>query len=69
MGKKQKVKFLKWSVWEAKSKGISSTNLEYTVSAHTASKSTRPVSQCIRVFFVILIWRLMGAMSTFSFEF
>jgi hypothetical protein len=38
--KKRKVKFLKWSVWEAQSKGISSTGLEDTVSAHTASEST-----------------------------
>jgi hypothetical protein len=40
---KQKVNFLKWSVWEAQSKGISSTSLENTVLAHTAPESTRPV--------------------------
>jgi hypothetical protein len=43
MGKKQKVKFLKWSVWDAQSKGISSTSLKDTVSAHTASESTKLV--------------------------
>jgi hypothetical protein len=41
--KKQKVKFLKWSVWEAQAKGISSTSLRDTVSTHTASESTRLV--------------------------
>jgi hypothetical protein len=40
--KKQKVKFLKCSVWEAQSKGIS-IRLGDTVSAHTASESTRLV--------------------------
>jgi hypothetical protein len=40
---KEIVKFLKRSVWEAQSKGISSTSLEDTVSAHTASESTRLV--------------------------
>jgi hypothetical protein len=39
--KKQKVKFLKWSVWEAQSTGISYTSLEDTVSAHSAFESTR----------------------------
>jgi hypothetical protein len=37
--KKQKIKILKWSVWEAQAKGI----LEDTVTAHTASESTRLV--------------------------
>jgi hypothetical protein len=39
--KKQKVKILKWLFWEAQSKGISSSSLGDTVSAHTASESTR----------------------------
>jgi hypothetical protein len=41
--KKTKVKFLKCSVWEAQSKGISYTSLGDTVSVHTASKITRLV--------------------------
>jgi hypothetical protein len=41
--KKQKIKILKWSVWEAQAKGISSTSLRDTVSTHTASESTRLV--------------------------
>jgi hypothetical protein len=41
--KKLKVKFWKCSVWEAQAKGISSTSLGDTISAHTASKSTRLV--------------------------
>jgi hypothetical protein len=44
-------KFLKCSVWEAQPKGISSTSFEDTVSAHTASKSTRLVWQSIKFFF------------------
>jgi hypothetical protein len=38
--KKQKVKFLNWSVWEAQAKAISSTSLRDTVFSHTASEST-----------------------------
>jgi hypothetical protein len=34
---------LKWSVWEAQAKAISSTSLRDTVSTHTASESTRLV--------------------------
>ena len=41
--KKQKVIFLKCSVWGAQSIGISSTSLEDTVSAYTASESTKLV--------------------------
>jgi hypothetical protein len=41
--RKQKVKILKWSVWEAQSKDISSTSSGDTVSAHTASENTRLV--------------------------
>jgi hypothetical protein len=41
--KKQKIKILKWSVWEAQAKGISYTSLRDTVSTHTASESTRLV--------------------------
>jgi hypothetical protein len=40
---KQKIVISKWSVWEVQAKGISSTSLEGTVSAHTASESTRLV--------------------------
>jgi hypothetical protein len=39
-GKKQKGKFLNWSVWEAQAKAIPSTSLEDTVLSHTASEST-----------------------------
>jgi hypothetical protein len=38
--KKQKVKFLNWSVWEAQAKAISSTSLVDTVLSHTTSEST-----------------------------
>jgi hypothetical protein len=48
----KKQKNLKWSVWEAQAKGISSTSLRDIVSTHTASKSTRPVWQCIKEFFL-----------------
>jgi hypothetical protein len=41
--KKQKIKLLKWSVWEAQAKGISSTSFRDTVSTHTESESTRLV--------------------------
>jgi hypothetical protein len=41
--KKLKNKILKWSVWEAQAKGISSISLRDTVSTHTASESTRLV--------------------------
>jgi hypothetical protein len=34
---------LKWSVWKAQAKCISSTSLENSVSAHTASEITRLV--------------------------
>jgi hypothetical protein len=38
--KKPKTKILKWSVWEAQAKAISSTSLRDKVSTHTASKRT-----------------------------
>jgi hypothetical protein len=38
--KKPRIKILKWSVWEAQAKAISSTSLRDTVSTHTASEST-----------------------------
>jgi hypothetical protein len=43
--KKQKVKFLNWSVWEAQAKAISSTSLGNTVLSHTASESTGLVKE------------------------
>jgi hypothetical protein len=39
----EKTKILKWSVWEAQTKAISSTSLRDTVSTYTASESTRHV--------------------------
>jgi hypothetical protein len=39
----KKQKKLKWSVWDAQAKDISSTSLRDTVSTHTASESTRLV--------------------------
>jgi hypothetical protein len=41
--KKAKIIILKWSVWEAQAKAISSTSLRDTVSTHTTSESTRLV--------------------------
>ena len=49
--KKLKIKILKWSVWEAQAKAISSTSLRDIVSTHTASESTRLVQQLTREFF------------------
>jgi hypothetical protein len=43
--KKPKIQILKWSVWEAQAKGISSTSLSDIVSTHTASESTGLVLQ------------------------
>jgi hypothetical protein len=48
----KKTKILKWSVWEAQAKGISSTSLRDIVLTHTASESTGLVSQFIRAFFL-----------------
>jgi hypothetical protein len=39
----KKTKILKWSVWEAQAKAISSTSFRDTVTTHTASESTRLV--------------------------
>jgi hypothetical protein len=66
--KKQKLKILKWSIWEAQSKGISSSSLVDKVSAHTAaSKSTRLVWQCIKVFFWNFDSASLGGYVNFSF--
>jgi hypothetical protein len=48
----KKTKILKWPVWEAQAKAISSTSLRDTVSTHTASESTGLVKQFIREFFL-----------------
>jgi hypothetical protein len=65
--KKTKIKILKWSVWVAQAKGISSTSLRDKVSTHTASESTGLVLQCIRLFFLKFCSASLGGHVKFSF--
>jgi hypothetical protein len=59
---------LKWSVREAQAKAISSTSLEDTVRLILHLKAQDLFDNPLESFFLILIRRLLGAMSTFHFE-